>query len=683
MRLCSFAVPFFLGAWGTLAAQTPAKAPPAGWPEYGGGFGAQRYSEAREITPGNVASLKAAWTIHTHALDQVSAFNAKAAFEATPVLWEGTLFFDTPYDQVFAIDAATGKQKWSFDPKVSREHLFIITSRGVTLWHATQAGQGQRTGPCADTAVLVATLDRRLIALDAGTGRPCPRFGHSGTVDLTQGVQLARPDLYFFSSPPAVVKNTIVLGSSVADNQQVFAGSGAVRGFDAVTGRQVWSWEPLPWSAAQHPRQSGSANAWSPLASDPEHDLVFIPTGSPSLDYYGQLRPGDNRDANSIVALRASTGEKLWAFQLVHHDLWDYDTASQPLLFTFHGTVPAVAVTNKTGMIYAFNRLTGAPLYAITERAVPPSNLIGEIASPTQPFSSLPPLQPLSYSEKDLAGPEADRSFCRKQIASLVYKGLFTPPSENGTLLFPAALGGPNWGSSAFDPASGVMFTRVSALPYRLKMQLARPNLLPFTSRMRRKLNQKVPSWLGGESASEHAIRTGPDALTSNAYRPPDVGLGDGDDSTMRGSPWSMQLRALVSPGGVPCGPEPFGRLVATDLNSGKQLWSVPHGEMVAGAKGSIGFGGPIVTAGGLVFVASTNDPFLRAYDERTGRELWRGTLPATANATPMTYEQNGRQYVVISVGGHRLAANDESDAVVAFALPEVAHKVTRSRQVP
>ena len=632
--------------------QSPGQQPQASdWPEYGGTLAGQRYSPEKQVDPGNVTRLQVAWTLHTHTLETPSPLNSSASFEATPVLWHDTLYFDTPFDEIFAADAATGRVLWSFDPHVRRKNLYIIASRGVALWHAKHPARGV----CGSDAVLVATLDRRLIKVDALSGQRCPRFGHGGSVDLTKGVSLANHSLYFFTSGPTVVGDRIVLGSSVADNQQLFAGSGAVRGFDAVSGRQVWSWEPLPWNAEHRIKHSGSGNAWTPLAADPEHDLVFVPTGSPSLDYYGGLRPGDNRDADSIVALRISTGEKVWSFQLVHHDIWDYVTASQPLLFNFRGNVPAVAVTNKTSMIYIFNRLTGKPLLPITEQPVPRSTLPGENNSPTEPFSSLPPLQPLRLSLNDLRGSEADKSFCRTQIEKLRYDGLFTPPSIDGTLLFPAALGGPNWGSSAFDPTTGIMYTRVSVLPYSLQM-------VPVKSEA---------------AATGNAPASGPSGsvtFSDTGYRPPDLGLGPVDRSSMRGAPFRMLLRAMISPGGAPCGPAPYGRLVATDLNNGQQLWSVAHGQMITGVPGSVGVGGPMVSAGGLLFAASTNDPYLRAYDAKSGRELWKGLLPASANATPMTYAVNGRQYIVIAVGGKSALPEGQSDTVVAFALPEDAH---------
>jgi quinoprotein glucose dehydrogenase len=629
------------------------KAGTVGWPEYGGDLAGQRFSAATEIRKENVASLQVSWTFHTHALDRSSPANGFASFEATPVLWKDTLYFDGPFDEVFAVDATTGRLKWTYDPGVLREHLFIVTSRGVALWHARRP----RPGVCGTDAVLVATLDRRLIARDAATGAACSRFGDKGTVDLTKGVDLARRDLYFFTSPPIVVGDTIVLGSSVADNQQLFAGSGAVRGFDAVTGQQRWSWDAVRWTKDQHPKQSGSGNVWTTMAADAEHDLVFLPTSSPSLDYFGGMRKGDNRDTDSIVAVRASTGERVWAFQLVHHDLWDYDVASQPLLFNFRGSVPAVAVTNKTGMIYVFNRLTGEPLYPIMERAVAQSTVPGESTWPTQPFSSLPSLLPLTYTAADVnGGTEEHRSFCQAQLGKLRYDGLFTPPSVEGSLIYPSALGGPNWGSSSFNPATGAMYTRVNLLPFQLHL-VEKTATLAFEERLENKWRRTVPAWMGGGETTER-------------YRPPDLGVGRADNSEMNGVRYKMDLKALVSPDGLPCGPAPYGRIVATDLNTGKRLWSVAHGELKPGVAGSVGVGGTIATASGLLFAASTNDAYLYAYDAADGQVLWKGKLPATANATPMTYEVGGRQYVVIAVGGHKLGNADESDTVVAFALP-------------
>jgi quinoprotein glucose dehydrogenase len=633
-----------------------------GWPEYGGTLAGQRFSRAAQITPHNVSRLKIAWTFHTNTFaSEISRNDRRSKFEATPILWQRTLYLTSPYNEVFALDASNGKLRWRYDPKVDRDAIFgVVASRGVAMWHAKNPARSV----CHDV-VFVATLDRRMIALDARNGMTCPQFGVNGTVDLTKGIRVNDTKYLSYTSPPIIVGDTIVLGSSVADNQKLFAGSGAVRGFNAITGKQLWAWEPLRWTVGTGGQKSGSGNAWAPLAADSDHDLVFVPTGSASLDYFGGTRPGDNRDADSIVALRASTGEKVWAFQLVHHNLWDYDTASQPLLFEFQNKIPAIAVTNKTGMIYVFNRLTGQPLFPIVERPVPGSTLPGEVTWPTQPFSTLPPLAPLAYGSKDLHLPRAeDETFCTNAMQFYLYQGLFTPPSEKGSVLYPAALGGPNWGSSAFNPTTGVMYTRVSSLPYVLHL---RPRASKFMTTLRDLWEQFAPIGYGGDPLAQR--HRGDDQ-----FHPPDLAFS-ADKSVMEGAPYTMELRAFLGPSGVPCGPQPFGRLVATDLNSGRQRWSVAHGIMDGDEHGSVGTAGPIATAGGLVFVSGTIDPYLRAYDAVTGAELWKGRIPNASDATPMTYTLDGQQFVVLATGGTLVAGTSSSarpdNTLIAFSLPQ------------
>ncbi len=630
-----------------------------GWPEYGGTTFGQRYSAAVQINPKNVVNLQPAWAFHTGAIHHPETqLDEQARFEATPVLWNRRLFFNTPFDTVFSVDAVTGRRIWDFEPNISHSaHIYIVAARGVALWHDSKG-----RGACANR-VFEATLDRRLIALDAVSGKPCSDFGDAGTVDLSKDIYLPEPWLMEYTSPPAIVGNMVILGSSVGDNQTTNAASGEIRAFDARTGRKVWSWQPARWNSAVIGHNTGAGNAWSALASDPANDLVFIPTGSCAPDYFGGLRVGDNRDADSIVALRASTGQKVWSFQLVHHDLWDYDTASQPLLFTFRGKVPAVAVTNKTGMIYVFNRLTGEPLFPIEERPVLQTDVPGEVTWPTQPFSSLPSLQPLSFHMADMDPKAAAEPFCKETLGSLKYQGLFTPPSIGGSLIYPSALGGTNWGSSSLDPRTGVMYSRVGSAAYRL--YLAPKRMDSWVDRLRRLLS-RITHGLISPPAPFNPLN----GVPAQEYRPPDMGIGIGDGSQMAGTPYQMFLQALIAPDGTPCAPSPYGRIVATDLNSGKQLWSVPHGVMVKGLPGSFGVGGSMVTAGGLIFVASSSDALFRAYRMTDGKMVWKAALPATANATPMGYEIHGRQYIALAIGGHWHGKDDESDTLEAFALP-------------
>ena len=606
-----------------------------GWPEYGGSLEGQRYSTAQEIDRGNVERLETVWALDVR---QFEGAKPRGSFEATPVLWEGMLYLTTPKDVVVAVDAATGKVRWTFDPGVKDEDVhYVVTSRGVALWH------DGKHGACADR-VLVATLDRRLIALDARRGKVCGAFGSGGTVDLGAGLYAPDKSYLEFTSPPVIVGDRVILGSSVADNQSTDAASGAVRAFDVRTGKPLWKWEPLSWVSGPGPHASGAGNAWAPLAADAEHDLVFVPTGSASVDYYGGSRVGDNHDADSIVALRASTGEKVWAFQLVHHNLWDYDTASQPLLFTWRGDVPAVAVMNKTGMIYVFNRLTGQTLFPAEERAVPQSDVPGERTWPTQPFSTnVQPLLSMHFDVDKMPPNHAgDEQFCERLMREVRHDGPFTPPSIKGTVVYPASLGGPNWGSSALDVKTGVLYTRVNSMAY-----------LVWLSKGEKEV----------DAPPKRPVRNARDELKAGIFRPPDASLGGGGN-LMGGTPYAVNLRALVGPGGTPCGGAPYGRVVATDLNSGKQLWSVPHGEMLKDMPGSVGMGGPIVTAGGVVFVGASRDAYLRAYDATTGKEIWKGELPALPSGTPMTYVAKGRQYVVIATGDEQ-----HGDTLVAFSL--------------
>jgi quinoprotein glucose dehydrogenase len=643
------------------------------WGAYGGDIGGQRYSTARQITPGNVAALEPAWTYHTGALTSKRSGHYSASFETTPILFHGTLYFATPFDEIVALDAVTGKKRWSYDPVVQplREGG-LITSRGVAIWE----GPRGTTGPCHDR-VLVGTLDARLVAVDAADGRPCQDFGKNGEVHVIDdwGSYAA----FSITSPPTIVGNIVIVGSSISDNYAVEMQSGVVRAYDVVSGAPVWKWEPLPWADKQKIR-TGAGNAWSVISADPALGLVYIPTSSPSPDYFGGLRPGTNADADSVVALETKTGKKAWAFQLVHHDLWDYDTAAQPLLFTFHKTIPAVAVTNKTGMVYVLDRRTGAPLYPVGEKPVPVSDVPGEHAWPTQPFSSLPPLGPLSL-------PDA----CRQKSARLRYDGLFTPPSLQGSLELPGKMGGVNWGSAAFDPDTGVYYAANNHAPFEAR--LVRRNwrsqftwnwlagyiyFLPFARKKALLIAALVLAivgllgrrlWrpltyggvLGTVFLSAAALQMGLFLIISTylQYRSLHAILGV-DDSPMYQTPYSLYLRPIDSHGCPALSPS---AIAALNLQTGRFVWERPQE--------SVELGGPIVTAGGLVFAAGTRQPYLRAFDKTTGEELWKGTLPAPAQATPMSYSVDGRQFVVIAAGGHGLFDTPQGDALVAYALPK------------
>lgn len=630
-----------------------------GWSTYNGNLAGQHYSSLRQINRLNIKNLAIVWTFHTGVFKTPGAANSRATFEANPIFWRNRLYISTPFDQVFAIDAKSGKEIWSFDPKINRNATIgIVTSRGVAIWHSSKRRNKMR--PCEDR-VFVATLDARLIAVDALTGRTCDDFGLHGSVDLTESIQQQDKTWYEFTSPPTIVGDTVILGSSIGDNQAVEMASGAVRGFDARTGKLQWSWEPLPWAEHQHPR-TGAGNAWSAIAADAKHGLIYIPTGSPSPDFYGVYRPGDNRDADSIVALQAATGKRVWSFQVVHHDLWDYDIAAEPLLFEFRHRIPAVAVTTKTGMVFVFNRLTGEPLYPIYEKPVPQSRVPGEKTSPTQPFSSLPSLAPLTFTADQVFGEnEKDKKFCHDKIAALVNQGIFTPVSTASTLLYPGSIGGVEWGSPAIDPNTGIMYSNTNSLAFDVRLVPRGASGHDLLARADRRIHRWIEYWT--PSAELPADRR---------FQTPDT--AGAELSQQAGTPYRIFREALASPSGLPCTSQPWGSIVAMNLNNGKILWSQPLGTMTPGKRtGSISAGGPILTGGGLLFSASTADRYLFAFDAKNGNEVWQGPLPGTAQATPMTYQIGNRQFVVIASGGKISAASPQNDAIVAFALPETS----------
>jgi quinoprotein glucose dehydrogenase len=616
------------------------------WSSYGGP-GGQKYSELAQITAANVSKLNVAWTFRTGDAYQPKG-GRSTAFEATPLYVDQTLFVATPLGHVFALDPTAGQVRWSYDAKVNRDAGFgDFATRGLSTW----------VPPNGHRRLYLATIDARLIALDAASGKPCPDFGDNGTVDLRNGLRIPIRDYssYEETSPPAIAANTVIVGSGVADNASVSQPSGEVRGFDVRTGRLKWTWDPIP----QDPRapggntwqdggaaRTGAANAWSIIVADEQRGLVFVPTGSASPDYYGGERKGSNLFANSIVALRADTGKMVWAFQTVHHDLWDYDVASPAVLFDVRRngkTMPAVAVGSKTGNLFILNRETGEPIFGVEERKVPQTDVPGEQSSATQPFPVLPkPLVPQAKITPDDAWGynDQDRAWCRAEIAKLRSDGIFTPPSVRGSLFVPGNVGGMAWGGEAFDPKHRLLILPLNNLP-------AQARLIP-----RAQFNEEAKR--GREIA------------------------GDWEFAAQSGTPYGMARRFFLTPKRVPCTAPPWGTLAAIEADTGAVRWQVPLGQLpwladVPGSEkwGSISLGGPLVTAGGLVFMAGTLDAAIRAFDVTQGRELWKGKLPASARATPMTFlGPDGKQYVVIASGGHGLEGLPSSDTLVAFRLP-------------
>src|SRR6202521_1768459 len=464
-RILLAAVSVLLFLWLDSHAGAQAK-PDAGWPNYGNDGGGTRYSPASQIDRTNVAQLKAAWTYRTGALPRDPELDKKAAFEATPILVDGKLFLSTPYDHVIALNPETGTKIWEFAATLELPYgASEVTSRGVSAWREKSAKAEQA---CA-LRIFIGTLDARLIALDGETGKPCGDFGENGEIDLAVGVKLRDPGDYQVTSAPAIFKDLVITGSSIGDNRAVTLERGIVRAYDVRTGKLRWSWDPIPWALKTEPR-TGAGNAWSTISVDAERDLVFIPTGSASPDYFGGFRKRDNKWANSVGALRARTGEFVGEFQVVHHDVWDYDVASQPALFAWKDGTPAIAIATKMGRVFVLNRMTGAPLLPVEERPVPKSDIPGEDSWPTQPASTIS-IVPEKLTPEDAWGKdEQERQWCVDKIKAARAGEIYTPPSLQGTLVYPSNVGGVNWGSAAYDSKRHVLFVNTNRLPIFVKL---------------------------------------------------------------------------------------------------------------------------------------------------------------------------------------------------------------------
>lgn len=619
----------------------------AEWTHYGGDAGGMRYVALDQLTPDNVEELEVAWTYSTGDLIDRAEAIGKSAFEATPIIADGKLVFCTPFNEVIALEPATGEEIWRFDPEVALDRVPAnqYTCRGVSQWRDAQAGEGDL---CA-RRIFMGTVEAELWALDAETGEPCLEFGSDGMVQVDAGMSLAWPGEFQITSPPAITADAVIVGSSIGDNRRLEAPRGTVRAFDARTGVVRWEFDPVP-RAADDPaagdwpeearKRVGHANVWSVISVDEDRGLVFLPTSSPSPDFFGGERAGNNRYANSVVALKAATGEVVWHFQTVHHDIWDYDLPAQPALVTLRRDgrdVPAVVQVTKTGFVFVFHRETGEPLFPIEEKEFPTDGVPGEWISPTQPVPvGLPALVPQELTAEDAWGFTFwDEGACRERIAGYRSEGLFTPPSPEGTILFPFTGGGANWGGIAFDPDSQTMFVN--------------------TSRMAHVITLIEPDKVAAERAAHPGLEISPQT----------------------GAAFGMKRELLLSPLDLPCNPPPWGVLTAIDLSDGTLKWESVLGTArdmasvpIPWKSGTPNLGGPLVTKGGLVFIGATMDYYLRAFDAESGEELWKGRLPAGPQAGPMSYEADGRQYVVIAAGGHSRMGTKPGDEVVAFALP-------------
>jgi len=550
---------------------------------------AGEYSPLRQINMGNVRRLQVAWTYRTgEPLTALPGGGRAPAFETTAVHAHGLLYISSPFGKVVALEPDSGKVRWERQIAIDRNGNYgDFASRGVSVWK---------------DRIFVATIDAQLVALDALTGVPSAGFV---SPDLKKGLHRG-PDYqgeYEQTSPPAVIGDLIITGSAIADNNRVDAPTGEVRAWDAKTGKLVWTWHPTEGKL-------GGANAWSLIRVDAKRGLVFVPTGSASPDYYGGERPGKNEWANSVVALEAKTGKLVWGFQTVHHDIWDYDVASPPELYTVKGKA-AVAVGSKTGHVFMLDRATGKPLFPVEERLVPKSDV--ETASATQPFPSKPAsLVPHVAEPLDAA--------CAERMGQLRNEGVFTPPSVKGSLIVPGNIGGLHWGGLAWSPEENLLIAPVNHLPAIIR-------LIPRAE------------FAGAKGRRMEGVEM----------------------ATQRGAAYGISRELFRAADGRPCVTPPWGSLVAVDTITGDIRWRAPLGP--------INLGGPLATGGGLLFIGAALDANFRAFDLKSGAEVWQGKLPASARSTPMSFEHKGKQYVVIAAGGHDPALGPLDNAVVAFAL--------------
>ncbi len=644
-------------------AQNEGGQPNEDWRDYGRTQFGQRYSPLAQITPANVRDLKVAWSFQTGDLPR-KGDPGETTFEVTPIKVRDTLYLCSQHQILFALDASTGKLRWSYDPHVRDDPTFQhLTCRGVS-YHETVPGAVNADGAPAPTdcphTIFLPVNDGRMIAVNADTGKACESFADHGTLDLQAGMGMTRVGFYEPTSPPVVSDTVIVVGGSVTDNYSNREPSGVIRGFDVHTGKLLWAWDSgaedenaLP--SPTHRYSNNSPNSWITASYDPKLGLVYLPMGVHTPDIWGGGRDAlMERYASALVALDIKTGKRVWSYQTVHHDLWDMDLPSQPTLVdlpTQDGVVPAVLAPAKTGNIFVLDRRTGDLIVPAPERPVPQGAAPGDHVSPTQPFSELTFRPEQKLTGADMWGATIfDQLACRIMFHRMRYEGTFTPPSLQGTLVFPGNLGVFEWGGIAVDPVR--------------QIAIANPINIAFVSKL---------------------MPRGPDnPAAPNGAHPPGTEIGV---QPMYGTPYGVDLHAFLSPVGIPCLRPPWGYMAAIDLKTRKIAWMHKNGTIrdespipVPIKLGVPALGGPLTTAGGVAFLTSTLDYYIRAYDVADGRQIWEDRLPAGGQSTPMSYAVNGKQYVVTAAGGHGSFGTKIGDYVIAYALPDSRPNTSNAR---
>jgi len=613
--------------------------PTAEWPVTGGSEAGQRFSPLTQINPDNVHQLEPVWEYH---LGDITRDGEKmSSLQLTPIVVGDAMYLCSPFSRVVALEAETGRELWQFDPQVDKPQG-NNSCRGVAYWQSEN-----HSGQCKQR-IFAGTVDGRLMALDAQSGETCNDFGNNGFVDLHYGLGAVSPGETNPTSPPMVVGDVVAIGSYVIDGKNLDIAGGGLRGYSATTGELLWLWDPVhpdadPVTAEEIKngviQTRSTANVWSLLSADLERGIIYAPTGNPSPDHFaGESRGGLDYYASSIVALDATSGKPLWHFQTVHHDVWDYDVPAQPSLFELNG-VDGVLAATKTGHIFLLDRSTGTPLFPVEERPVPTGDMDPNL-SPTQPFPTHPaPIQPDRLTEEDIG--LFAREECLELLSSLRNEGIYTPPSLQGSVAYPGAAGGVNWGSVSLNPDNHTLIVNTQRLPFIFR-------LLP-----REQFDALEPDQEGFE-----------------AYYNPQTG-----------TPYGVERVPLMSSLGIPCTAPPWGELTAIDLASGEVLWNRPFGTLngqvpLIGKYIELGmpsFGGSIQTASGLAFIGAAPDNFIRAIDVTNGEELWRAQLPYSAHSVPMTFRlrPDSKQLLVVAAGGHLMAGSPLGDVIMAFALQD------------